>query len=308
MCNSDRVNMQGEYLCLLSNPMSENKLTKTIQFDPALFSGKKTRKRKEGSENKTRKAATGAVNYTLLKEIRRNQMERNRQLLVPQATVGGTVATVATGGTGAFAESLRYFTGSQNDVPSKKKGVAFHPVERDTPLPGTLHTRSKEVKKPQYGCLKGGLLPSYRTWKAMATPVPMLDTVNYRTHEINQTLDLQQQSQQQEQQDSVFYGDKQQQKRHVRTYRVGKSKVRPHVSVLLSNKTIRRNVTTKLKELKKEPVSKVKQKLIRDGFVRMGTTAPENVLREIYENVAMIGDVKNYSPDIMLYNLAMSDK
>jgi len=291
-------------------------LTKTIQFDPSLLSIKKTRKRKDGSDNKTRKTPpTGAMNYTLLKEIRRNQMERNRQLI----TEGTPVATG-----GAFAESLRYLSapggagadaagGASAGKKNTVSGVTFD-TKRESPLPGTLHTQSNKGAKPQYGCLKGGVLPSYRAWKAMANPVPILETAADKTHEISETLRLQEQEQKQQEQkqqqqqspSSMFY-DKQQ-KRHVRTYRVGKSKVRPHVSVLLSNKTIRRNVSTKLKELKKEPVSKIKQKLIRDGFVRMGTTAPENVLREIYENVAMIGDVKNYSPDIMMYNLAMSDK
>ena len=89
----------------------------------------------------------------------------------------------------------------------------------------------------------------------------------------------------------------------MRTFRVGKSKTRPLISVLLPSKTIRQNVTQKAKMLKKEPIGKVKQNLVQGGFIRMGSTAPDSVLREIYENVAMIGEVKNFSPEILMYNM-----
>jgi hypothetical protein len=91
-------------------------------------------------------------------------------------------------------------------------------------------------------------------------------------------------------------------KRHVRTYRLGRSK-QGLVSVLLSNKQIRRTISKKKHDLKRLPMQKVRQDLVRKGFIRMGSTAPDNVLREIYENVEMIGQVRNFSPDILMHNL-----
>ena len=312
--------------------------TKTIQFDPNLLLGKKTRKQKPPPvvQNKTRKSQ-GAVNYSLLKEIRRNQIERNRKMLLQGSDGGSLGPNVVVGGSKDdtnFGTSLQYLSQIKKPNVEVSNRVAFGGIQPATT--GSLARSSKDVQSPGYGCLKvGGLLPCYRTWKATGNTVGSLtgNTVGSfnggskwqelgqimnleqkgRENDLQQELQSQQSQQEQQEQQELQSQQSQQeqrqrQRRNVRTYRVGKSKVRPHVSVLLSSKTTRRNVTARLKELKTEPVTKVKQKLIRDGFVRMGTTAPENLLREIHRNVAMIGEVKNYSPDIMLYNLAMNDK
>lgn len=88
-----------------------------------------------------------------------------------------------------------------------------------------------------------------------------------------------------------------------RTFNVGKDKHRPRIGVLLPNRTIRNNVTTKSFMIKQKPISEIRKFLIQQGFIKVGSTAPTDVLRKIYESVAMIdGDVKNHNPDNLLYN------
>ena len=100
------------------------------------------------------------------------------------------------------------------------------------------------------------------------------------------------------------YQARQRQKKiHRRTYNVGKSKTAPEVSVLVSNKKIRTNVTMKLQCIKQEPVEKIRKELIKRGLIRVGSLTPESLLRKMYETVEMIcGDVKNHNPDNLLYN------
>lgn len=95
------------------------------------------------------------------------------------------------------------------------------------------------------------------------------------------------------------------QKRIVRrTHRVGRSKRLPVVSVLLPNKTICSKVATHSKTLKTLPMPQVKNSLVKTGMIKIGTDAPENVLREIYENMCLIGGpVMNYNPDVLYYNM-----
>ena len=95
------------------------------------------------------------------------------------------------------------------------------------------------------------------------------------------------------------------QKRTVRrTHRVGRSKRLPIVSVLLPNKTIRSKVATHSKTLKTLPMPQVKNSLVKTGMIKIGSDAPENVLREIYENMCLIGGpVMNYNPDVLYYNM-----
>ncbi len=88
-----------------------------------------------------------------------------------------------------------------------------------------------------------------------------------------------------------------------RTYTVGKSKVFPKISVLVSNKTIRNNISTKTQLLKQVPMPDVKKYLIKHGFIRVGTVAPNDVLRKMYESAILIcGNINNHNPDNLLYN------
>jgi len=88
-----------------------------------------------------------------------------------------------------------------------------------------------------------------------------------------------------------------------RTYKIGKSRVLPRISVLVSNKTIRNNITTKSQLLKQTPIQDVKRYLMKRGFLKVGSTAPNDVLRKMYEEaVLMCGEVQNHNPDNLLHN------
>jgi hypothetical protein len=96
---------------------------------------------------------------------------------------------------------------------------------------------------------------------------------------------------------------KKQKKTLKRTYYVGKSKVHPKVSVLVSNKTIRKNISKQAEELKQTSIKDVRKYLIKNGFIRVGSTAPNDVLRKMYESAKMIGgEIHNHNPENLLYN------
>jgi hypothetical protein len=88
-----------------------------------------------------------------------------------------------------------------------------------------------------------------------------------------------------------------------RTYRIGRDKYRPKIGILLPNKTIRSNVTTKSYLLKQTPIDEIRKVLVKQGFIKVGSSAPNDVLRKIYESIQMIGgDINNHNPDNLLYN------
>ena len=94
-----------------------------------------------------------------------------------------------------------------------------------------------------------------------------------------------------------------------RTYRVGRDKYRPKVGVLLPNKTIRTNVTTKSYLLKQTSIDEIRKTLIKKGFIKAGSSAPNDVLRKIYESIQLIdGDVNNHNPDYLLHNFFSENK
>lgn len=211
----------------------------------------------------------------------------------------------------------------------------------NTVLDSNMKLREPQNKNtPQYGCLKGGSLPTYRNWvnktqrslepivinnpisaaismpqinSAINAPVnnifipqsnssslveKKVDENLQKMSEIKQTMERLQQ---------IKYANKKKrmkQKKTVRrTYKTGKSKTIPKISVLVSNRTIRNNITTKTQLLKQVPIQEVKQFLIKRGFIKVGTIAPNDVLRKMYESATLIcGEVQNHNPDNLLYN------
>lgn len=88
-----------------------------------------------------------------------------------------------------------------------------------------------------------------------------------------------------------------------RTFNIGKSRSRQKVSVLISNKTLRNKISTDAQLLKQTSIQDVKRFLVKRGFIRVGTTTGDDVLREMYESINMIcGEIKNHNPDTLLYN------
>lgn len=88
-----------------------------------------------------------------------------------------------------------------------------------------------------------------------------------------------------------------------RSYKIGKSKVLPKIAVLVSNRTIRNNITTKAQLLKQDSINDIKRYLVKRGLIKIGSTAPNDVLRKMYEcSSLMCGEVQNHNPDNLLHN------
>jgi len=176
---------------------------------------------------------------------------------------------------------------------------------------------TRQLNQPDYGCLKNGYLPTYRKWLSatqkntgniydkpidqISSPIERNDSL-LRASEMKQRFDKLNAARN-------IKKKKCKQKRIIRrTFKIGKSKVIPKVSVLISNRTIRNKVSTDGQLLKQKPIEEIKKYLIKRGLIRVGTTAPNDVLRKMYEcSVMMCGEIQNHNPDNLLYNFLNSD-
>ena len=198
------------------------------------------------------------------------------------------------------------------------------------------------LQPPQYGCLKNGTLPTYKNYmnqtrKNIPQPVITIGgnikssntnttpSININTptttsnqivgnksehveNKINDAIDRVKQMNQtamklQQLKKQLKPKKMKQKKTKRRTYKIGKSKVLPKVSVLVSNKTIRNNITTKKQLLKQVPIQEIKSYLMKRGFIKVGSSAPNDVLRKMYESAVMIcGEIQNHNPENLLYN------
>lgn len=194
------------------------------------------------------------------------------------------------------------------------------------------------LPKPTYGCLKGGSLPTYRTLKAQengmfpvannATPIasvrgesfggatPTTQQIPQKTPrltpeqqraELKQFLEKRKEEKQRvervKRQRNILKPSKKQKRTTTRTFRVGKSKHYPRVGVLIPNKTIRTQVLAKKQKIRETPLEDIRKYLIKKGLIRVGSSCPNDVLRQMYESsMMMCGEIQNHNPDNLLYN------
>ena len=87
-----------------------------------------------------------------------------------------------------------------------------------------------------------------------------------------------------------------------RKYTLGKSKLKKSVSILLKNQETRKNILTAHRALKSVPLSDVNVYLKKQNLIKIGSAAPADVVRQIYESALMTGQVTNVNKDTLLHN------
>jgi hypothetical protein len=91
-------------------------------------------------------------------------------------------------------------------------------------------------------------------------------------------------------------------------YTLGKNNVYRKVGILIKNNKTRKQIIDAHKELKKKPINDVKKYLVEHGLLKIGSNAPNNVLRKTYESAMLTGDVTNQNKDVLLFNLMNETK
>ena len=133
--------------------------------------------------------------------------------------------------------------------------------------------------EPPYSNLKNSAKPTYREWKnqTLKRHPPIVAT------------------------DKIKYNIKGPNKKMLKQYaRFGKKN--RSISVLIKDRTMRKKIDNEIKQLKKHEISKIKEYLRDKGLIKIGSNAPDDILRETYENAYLIGDVNNTSKENLLHN------
>jgi len=219
---------------------------------------------------------------------------------------------------------------------SLEESDAFKNATNLVPSPSVFPTSLPPIHlpKPTYGCLKGGSLPTYRTMRANTlnhsntapygggdslgqTPAPVGGgapknnlsklTPEQQRAELKQFLEKRKEEKQRvdrvKRQRHITKPHKKQKRTTTRTFRVGKSKHYAKVGVLIPNKTIRTQVLAKRQQIRETPLQDVRKHLIKNGLIRVGSSCPNDVLRQMYESsMMMCGEIQNHNADNLLFN------
>ena len=220
--------------------------------------------------------------------------------------------------------------------------IKQYPSANPTPMPlnMSVDTSSKTIvnedqvtsvdshEQPAYGCLKNGNLPTYRNYmnKTLSNKEPLKigeDVDRSSLYNVSKDNNVGQPSpsssnletsfpslyNKPEPQISIFSNSvnkpkKLKQRKTIRRkHKVGRSKYYSKIGVLVSNRTIRNTISNQMQQLKMVPIHDVRSYLIKNGFIKVGSNTPNDVLRKMYESALLIcGEVKNHNPDNLLYN------
>jgi hypothetical protein len=80
------------------------------------------------------------------------------------------------------------------------------------------------------------------------------------------------------------------------------------VGVLIKNNDTRKKVEREHSLLKNKNLSDVKKYLVEQKLIKIGSTAPPNIIRKIYEDSVLTGEVENVGKDVILHNFLEQNK
>jgi hypothetical protein len=91
-------------------------------------------------------------------------------------------------------------------------------------------------------------------------------------------------------------------------YTLGKSSVYRKVGILIKNNATRKKIINAQKDLKKKSIHDIKKYLVERGLLKVGSNAPNNVLRKTYESAMLTGHIMNNNKDTILHNFMNDTK
>ena len=167
-----------------------------------------------------------------------------------------------------------------------------------TPSTVTPSTNITIIPDSPYGCLKGGNKPTYRQFhnKTLKNSKNTNVIINNNGENVN--------SSRKEKLNKLkkSYKKIRQKSKKTRKYTYNLGKKNKNISILIKNNKTRRNVKKEHGLLKQKPLQEVKKYLYDKNLLKIGSTAPNDVLRTLYEQSILAGDISNINNGITLHN------
>jgi len=85
-------------------------------------------------------------------------------------------------------------------------------------------------------------------------------------------------------------------------YKLGKNKERRQIGVLIKNRDTQKRIKKEIEKLKQEDIQNVKNYLREKGLIKLGSQAPTTILRKMYEDSILSGEINNNNSNNLVYN------
>jgi hypothetical protein len=138
----------------------------------------------------------------------------------------------------------------------------------------------KQSSTPSYGCLKNGTLPTFRN-------------LHNNTLKKNNSNDLT---------DSDTINKPQSLNKRAVTFKYNLGKKHKVVSVLIKNVSTRKKISSEHTRLKESKINDMKNYLKRHNLLKSGSKCPPDVIKKMYEQALLSGDIRNVNKNSIVHN------
>jgi hypothetical protein len=183
---------------------------------------------------------------------------------------------------------------NQNTFVGGIQPIQAQPIQAQPPL----HIPKPVInKEPPNGCLKGGSKPTYRQYHNKTLKRPHVRDISNNNKDNSKTsLTIKSRHK------SRHNAKMRQKTRRTKTSTFKLGKRGNNVSVLIKNNATRRKVKREHGILKQKNMSEIKKYLYDKNLLRIGSIAPPDVLRTMYEQSILAGDITNVGMNTTLQN------
>ena len=276
-----------------------------------------------------------SIEDTIAKQLASHPIRLKKTPLVKASSQSGGT------GTNEFNDSMQFMQNIALKQHYKQAAALASPTPTPTSTPTLAPAHPKKSAYPldreiPYGCLKGGKKTTFKVWnqtrkqfeeRVFETPskeggdggkedFSVLAPVRPPTPPLESKLNVMREYDLTN--DTTPYVPQKKERRYSRSaavedavvldegpkmqVTVGKSCKGRKVAVLLGNSATRKNIQTLQKTIKKSSVHDARRYLCERGLIKVGSAAPNEVIRSMYESVQLTGDVRNSNPDTLLHN------
>ena len=282
---------------------------KTISINPNLFTLSKPKKEKKEKKNLSLKISNeNNVKKELINKIKKHQKTKKNK---------------SNNFSHEFDNSMSYLKNIISEI--KEKDVNEPVIHSE--LPNTFNNLSNNIsnnenkkefrqendeQKP-WGNLKNGSKPTYRTWMKQ-TRKNLSNENSSEESNIKSKIDTSMISKLPEpikfDQPTTLVTRKncKPNKRKFikktikKRYNCGKSKTKKQLNIIIKDIDTKNRIIQETNILSKTPIKDVKKYLYDRCFIKIGTTAPESILRKMYESCILSGNIKNENSDNLIHN------
>ena len=158
-------------------------------------------------------------------------------------------------------------------------------------------------EEPPHGCLKNGKKPTFREWATKMLGFPSAEPAPSTGDGSSTSVAAGTAAAAASASDSInpITGMRVKiRKTKKKSYRIGKHD--DVVGVLLKNKKDQNHIRTQHLALRQKTIGEIRKYLYDHHLLKIGSNAPPDVLRRMYEDSILTGDVKNTNNDVLLHN------